>query len=99
MTDSLMKGLYGDGIHDDTAGIQALLDAGTSAVYLPPPPKHYLISRTLIIHSGQTLRLDPFTVIRLAPRSRNDVDQTLAVPVKEIFLYPLRSDFRGRLLA
>ncbi len=69
MTDSLMKGLYGDGIHDDTAGIQALLDAGTSAVYLPPPPKHYLISRTLIIHSGQTLRLDPFTVIRLAPRS------------------------------
>jgi hypothetical protein len=69
MTDSLMKGLYGDGIHDDTAGIQALLDAGTSAVYLPPPPKHYLISRTLVIHSGQTLRLDPFTIIRLAPRS------------------------------
>jgi hypothetical protein len=69
MTDSLMKGLYGDGIHDDTAGIQALLDAGTSAVYLPPPPKHYLISRTLVIHSGQALRLDPFTVIRLAPRS------------------------------
>ncbi len=69
MTDSLMKGLYGDGIHDDTAGIQALLDAGASAVYLPPPPKHYLISRTLVIHSGQALRLDPFTVIRLAPRS------------------------------
>ena len=34
-----------------------------------------------------------------AGRSRNDVDQTLAVPVKEIFLYPLHSDFRGRLLA
>lgn len=32
-------------------------------------------------------------------RSRNDVDQTLSVPVKEIFLYPLHSDFRGRLLA
>ena len=32
-------------------------------------------------------------------RSRNDVDQTLSVPVKEIFLCPLRSDFRGRLLA
>jgi len=69
MTDSLMTGLYGDGIQDDTAGIQALLDTGTSAVYLPPPPKHYLISRTLIIHSGQTLRLDPFTAIRLAPHS------------------------------
>ena len=61
--------LIGDGIHDDTTGIQALLDAMTSAVYLPPAPKHYLISRTLIIHSGQTLRLDPFTVIRLAPHS------------------------------
>jgi len=32
-------------------------------------------------------------------RSRNDRDQTLSVPVKEIFLYPLHSDFRGRLLA
>lgn len=61
--------LIGNGIHDDTAGIQALLDAGTGVVYLPPPPKHYLISRTLIIHSGQALRLDPFTVIRLAPHS------------------------------
>jgi len=61
--------IIGDGLHDDTVGIQALLDAGTSAVYLPPPPKEYLISRTLRLHSGQTLRLDPFTVIRLAPRS------------------------------
>jgi hypothetical protein len=69
MTNRHVKGLHGDGRHDDTAGIQALLDAGASAVYLPPPPKHYLISRTLVIHSGQALRLDPFTVIRLAPRS------------------------------
>ena len=60
--------IHGDGEHDVTAGIQALLDAGTGAVYLPPPPRHYLIRRTLIIHSGHTLRLDPFTVIRLAPR-------------------------------
>jgi len=64
-----LAAIYGDGEHDDTAGIQALLDAGTGAVYLPPPPRHYLISRTLIIHSGQMLRLDPFTVIRLAPKS------------------------------
>ncbi len=61
--------LVGDGVHDDTAGIQALFDAGTSTVYLPPPPKHYLVSRTLIIHSGQTLRLDNLTRIRLAPHS------------------------------
>ena len=59
--------LVGDGLHDDTAGIQALLDAGTAAVYLPPPPKHYLISRPLIIHSGQTLRMDNLTCIVLAP--------------------------------
>jgi len=64
-----IPGLFGDGTHDDTAGIQSLLDTRTSGVYLPPPPKHYLISRTLILHSGQALRLDLFTVIRLAPHS------------------------------
>lgn len=32
-------------------------------------------------------------------RSRNDRDQTLIVPVKDIFLYPLCADFRGRLHA
>jgi hypothetical protein len=61
--------IKGDGVHDDTAGIQSLLDSGQAAVYLPPPPKEYLISRTLRIRSGQALRLDPFTVIRLAPGS------------------------------
>ena len=34
-----------------------------------------------------------------AGRSRNDVHATLSVPVKEIFLYPLSADFRGRLCA
>lgn len=32
-------------------------------------------------------------------RSRNDRDQTLSVPIKDIFLYPLVCDFRGRLFA
>ncbi len=32
-------------------------------------------------------------------RSRNDPDQMLSVPVKDIFLYPLCADFRGRLCA
>jgi len=50
------KDIIGDGVHDDTPGIQTLLDAGSSAVYLPPPSKHYLISRTLRIHSGQALQ-------------------------------------------
>jgi hypothetical protein len=55
----------GDGIHDDTAAIQALLDSRRALVYLPAPPKHYLISQPLRIHSNQTLQLDHFTVIRL----------------------------------
>jgi len=59
----------GDGLSDDTACIQSLLDAGKSAVYLPPPPAHYVISRPLRIHSNQQLVLDRFTVIRLAPKS------------------------------
>ena len=61
--------LHGDGAHDDTAAIQARLDAGTSCVYLPPPSKEYLISKALVIGSGQELRLDRFTRIRLAPGS------------------------------
>ena len=59
----------GDGLSDDTACIQAHLDAGRSAVYLPPPPVHYVISRPLRMHSNQQLVLDRFTVIRLAPKS------------------------------
>ena len=59
----------GDGVTDDTAAIQALLDEGRSCVYLPPPKDHYLISKTLKIGSGQELRLDRFTRVRLAPQS------------------------------
>jgi hypothetical protein len=32
-------------------------------------------------------------------RSRNDRDQTLAVPIKDIYLRPLHADFRRRLCA
>ena len=61
--------LAGDGATDDTAAIQARLDSGTSCVYLPPPAKCYLISKTLKIGSDQELRLDRYSVIRLAPKS------------------------------
>ena len=61
--------LVGDGVHDDTAAIQARLDAGASCVYLPPPAKEYLISKALELSSGQELRLDRFTTVRLAPNS------------------------------
>lgn len=61
--------LHGDGVNDDTAAIQAMLDTGRSCVYLPPPAREYLISKTLLLGDGQELRLDRFTRIRLAPNS------------------------------
>ena len=61
-----IPGVKGDGIHDDTQGIQALLDSKVSTVFLPKPANFYLISKTLKIHSGQTLIVDRNAVIRLA---------------------------------
>ena len=65
----LLPGVVGDGVHDDTIGIQTALDKGWPLVSLPPTPAHYLIRRPLRIHSRQTLMLDRFTMIRLADRS------------------------------
>jgi len=59
----------GDGVHDDTAAIQALLDKGTSLVSLPAPVKEYVISRPLLIGDGQELRLGRFSRIRPADGS------------------------------
>lgn len=64
-----LPALVGDGVNDDTAAIQARLSSGASLVYLPPPAKNYRISRTLKIGSDTELRLDRFSVIRLAPNS------------------------------
>lgn len=61
--------LHGDGVNDDTAAIQAMLDTGKSCVCLPAPAKEYLISKTLLLGDGQELKLDRFTRIRLAPNS------------------------------
>ncbi len=58
--------LFGDGIRDDYPAIQEMLDSGISEVVLPPPVKNYTIGKTLKIHGGQSLRLSPFTRIRLA---------------------------------
>jgi hypothetical protein len=63
--------LTGNGIADDTRAIQAMLDSKGKLVCLPPPAKHYVISKPLRIHSNQTLKLDPATVIRLADGSDN----------------------------
>lgn len=61
--------LYGDGVHDDAPAIQKLLDERSACVYLPAPKVRYCIGTTLRIHSNQTLKLDPTTVIQLMPGS------------------------------
>ena len=66
---SMLPGTVGDGVHDDTAGIQAALDGGSATVFLPSPPKHYVIRQTLVIHSGQTLQVERNATIRLADRA------------------------------
>jgi hypothetical protein len=65
----IAPGVVGDGVHDDTAGAQALLDSGAAEVRFPVPPKCLLIGKPLMIHSGQTLIAVSNTVIRLKPRS------------------------------
>ena len=55
--------LYGDGMHDDTAAIQAMLDrCGTVRI----PDGCYLIRRPLIIHSNTHLILSQMATLRLA---------------------------------
>ena len=61
--------LYGDGLHDDAPAIQELLDRRASCVTLPPPRSCYLIGTTLKLHSFQELKLDRWTVVKLAPKS------------------------------
>ena len=58
--------LYGDGVHDDYPAIQEMLDSGVCEVCLPPPEKHYVISRTLTVPANFRLRLPRFAEIRLA---------------------------------
>lgn len=74
-----MLKLYGDGIHDDLPAIQEMMDSGVACVYLPVPKNHYLISGPIRIHSNQELRLDRYTLIKLAPMS-NCVMATNADP-------------------
>lgn len=74
--------LYGDGIHDDTAAIQELLDTKKEVV-LPEPEAFYLISKTLFIGSNTRLCLPRFAEIRLAngsncPMLRNKTVQKYA---------------------
>lgn len=64
-----MRKLYGNGINDDFGAIQELLDSGICEVALPAPAKFYLIGDTLKLHSGQSLTLPTYAVIKLADGS------------------------------
>ena len=55
--------LCGDGIQDDTAAIQEMLD-GRGEVRIPEG--RYLISKPLVIHSNTSLILSPYATLRLA---------------------------------
>ncbi len=55
--------LYGDGIHDDTGALQAMLD---QRGHVTVPDGTYLISVALVIHDDTKLTLSHQTVIRLA---------------------------------
>ncbi|MCL2751675.1 MAG: glycosyl hydrolase family 28 protein [Firmicutes bacterium] len=58
--------LYGDGIHDDYPAIQQMLDSGAGMVCLPIPKKFYVIGKTLRIPSNTALKVERFSLIRLA---------------------------------
>ena len=60
--------IYGDGKHDDTEAIQALLDE--CGIVTLSKPGTYLISRTLIIHSNTRFILSPGAHLLAAPYSR-----------------------------
>lgn len=61
--------LFGDGVHDDTAAIQELIDEAKNEVILPSPDNFYLISKPLVLKSNFRLVLPRYAEVRLAPQS------------------------------
>ena len=88
--------LYGDGIHDDTAAIQELIDTSVGELSLPAPKKLYLISKPLVIPSCFKLRLPRYAEIKLADGSNCFMLQNKAVqkPAKRLreFLAPAHKE-------
>ncbi len=75
-----MYKLYGDGIHDDTAAIQSMIDSGVCEVALPAPENFYLISKPLELPSNFSLVLPRFAEIRLADHSNCVMVRNKMVP-------------------
>ena len=88
--------LYGDGIHDDTAAIQELIDSGVCEVVLPAPKNYYLISKPLIIPSNFKLKLPRFATIKLADGSNCVMLQNKMVSKPEKRLHDAWSPFEKR---
>ncbi|MBQ2967853.1 MAG: hypothetical protein IJE10_07045 [Clostridia bacterium] len=65
----MMNKIYGDGIHDDTKGLQELIDTSDNELYLPMPDVHYLISKPLELPSNFKLKLPRYAEIKLAKAS------------------------------
>lgn len=61
-----MEKLYGDGLHDDTDALQAMLDSRKRLVEFPMPDRFYRISRPLRVYSDQMLKLPALARVRLA---------------------------------
>lgn len=64
-----MLTLFGDGIHDDTAAIQELIDNADHELILSQPQNYYLISKPLEIPSNFRLVLPRYAEIKLADNS------------------------------
>jgi len=86
--------LYGDGIHDDTAAIQEMIDSGACEVTLPVPQKLYLISKPLVIPSNFKLKLPRYAEIKLADNANCFMlmNKTKKKPQKRLrnFLTPMQ---------
>ena len=59
----LNKGVYADGIHDDTKALQACIDEVKDGGTVYFPDGTYLISASLIFYSNQTLKLSDKAVL------------------------------------
>lgn len=74
-----MATLYGDGVRDDTEGIQELFDSGKHEVVLPEPAVCYTISKTLVLPTGVRLILPRRAEIRLADNSNCPMLKTATI--------------------
>jgi len=89
-----MNKLYGNGIQDDTAAIQEMIDNAGSELRLPMPEVCYVISKPLELPSNFKLSLPRFAEIKLAKNSNCFMLQNKAVTdnvnkIKDKFCYCL----------